>query len=152
MVNPPRPLLLAFAAVTLLAQGAAAQTIEASGPAVIVDGDTIEIGPQAIRIHGIDAPETGQKCQLPKGTWDCSKAAIKALTATTAGKTVRCAGNEFDDYGRLIARCATEAEPDIGAKLVASGLAWAFVKYSAERAHDRVARGQGSRERQEHGS
>lgn len=124
--------LLALSVAAVPIDGAAAQTVEASGPAVIVDGDTIEIGHQAIRIHGIDAPETGQKCQLPKGTWDCSKAAIMALTAMTAGKTVRCVGNEFDDYGRLIAHCATDAHPDIGAKLVASGLAWAFVKYSAD--------------------
>lgn len=60
--------IVVLAAGAILIQGAAAQTIEASGPAVIVDGDTIEIGPQAIRLHGIDAPETGQKCQLPKGT------------------------------------------------------------------------------------
>lgn len=131
MVNLPR-LLLALAAAALLAPGAIAQTIETAGPAVIVDGDTIEIGAQAIRIHGIDAPETGQKCQLPKGTWNCSKAAINALAKMTAGKTVRCVGHEFDDYGRLIARCRTEAEHDIGARLVSSGLAWAFVKYSAD--------------------
>lgn len=131
VVNFPR-ILLTLAASALLIQGAAAQTIEASGPAVIVDGDTIEIGPQTIRIHGIDAPETGQKCQLPKGTWNCSRAAINALAKMTTGQTVRCVGHEFDDYGRLIARCKTDSEPDIGAKLVASGLAWAFLKYSAD--------------------
>jgi len=46
----------------------AAQALELSGPTVIVDGDTIEIGAQAFRIHGIDAPETTSKYQLPKGT------------------------------------------------------------------------------------
>ncbi len=92
MVNFPR-ILLTLAASGLLIQGAAAQTIEASGPAVIVDGDTIEIGPQAIRIHGIDAPETGQKCQLRKGTWNCSRAAINALAKVTTGQTRRCAAS-----------------------------------------------------------
>jgi Staphylococcal nuclease homologue len=48
------------------------------------------------------------------------------------GKTVRCAGHEFDHYGRLIARCATDEGPDIGAKVVSAGLAWAFVKYSTD--------------------
>lgn len=127
-----RRIFLALSASALLIQAAAAQTIEASGPAVVVDGDTIKIGPQTIRIHGIDAPETAQRCQLPKGTWDCAKTASDALAAMTDGKTVRCVGHEFDDYGRLIARCKTESEPDIGAKLVAKGLAWAFVKYSAD--------------------
>lgn len=125
-------LLLALVAVALLGFGAAAQTIEASGPARIVDGDTIEIGHQVIRIYGIDAAEAGQRCQLPKGTWDCAPAAKNALAKIAAGKTVQCVGHEFDDYGRLIARCRTEGEPDIGAKLVSSGLAWAFVKYAAD--------------------
>lgn len=131
MVNLRR-FLPALVALALVAPGAAAQTIEASGPARIVDGDTIEIGHQAIRIHGIDAAETGQQCQLPKGTWDCATAAMNALAKMTAGRTVQCVGHEFDDYGRLIARCRTEAEHDIGARLVSSGLAWAFVKYSAD--------------------
>lgn len=48
------------------------------------------------------------------------------------GNEVRCAGREFDQYGRLIARCATGEVPDIGAQFVVSGLAWAFVKYSTD--------------------
>lgn len=56
----------------------------------------------------------------------------------TDGKTVTCQGSERDQYGRLIARCSTEDEPDIGAKLVASGLAWAFVKYSSDSAFTRA--------------
>src|SRR5262245_20957926 len=79
----------------------------AEGPAIVVDGDTLWVGAQEVRIHGIDAPETGQKCQLPKGTWDCSDAATAALQAVTQGKTVRCVGHEIDQYGRLIARCST---------------------------------------------
>lgn len=54
MVNLPR-LMLALAALALVSPGATAQTIETAGPARIVDGDTIEIGARAIRIHGIDA-------------------------------------------------------------------------------------------------
>ncbi|QIG47082.1 hypothetical protein G5V57_04575 [Nordella sp. HKS 07] len=50
----------------------------------------------------------------------------------TDGKTVTCEGRELDDYGPLIARCSTDDVSDIGAKLVSRGLAWAFVKYSAD--------------------
>jgi len=32
--------------------------------AEVVDGDGRMIGPVAIRIHGIDAPEIGQRCQV----------------------------------------------------------------------------------------
>jgi endonuclease YncB( thermonuclease family) len=106
------------------------QAMELAGPARVVDGDTLEIGTQTIRIHGIDAPEASQICLLPKGTWDCSSAAVNVLRAIVEGKEVRCAGHEFDQYRRLIAHCATDEVPDIGAQLVASGLAWAFIKYS----------------------
>jgi hypothetical protein len=50
----------------------------------------------------------------------------------TEGKAVRCIGDENDQYGRLIAKCSTIGVPDIGATLVARGLAWAFVKYSSD--------------------
>jgi endonuclease YncB( thermonuclease family) len=83
-------------ALTILVQIHSGQAATISGTAVIVDGDTLWVGSQEIRIHGIDAPETIQRCQLPKGTWDCSGAAIAALTAMVEGKAVRCIGHEFD--------------------------------------------------------
>jgi endonuclease YncB( thermonuclease family) len=116
----------------LLALGGAASATEVSGPAAIVDGDTLWVGSQEIRIHGIDAPETSQRCQLSKGTWDCADAASAALASMIEGKSVQCVGQEVDQYGRLIARCSTDDVPDIGAAFVASGLAWAFVKYSID--------------------
>lgn len=136
--------LLVLAALVLLIPGPAAHAAAASGKATIIDGDTISVmmdggtvfaRPIVVRIHGIDAPETGQKCQLPKGTWDCSRAAIKALAAMAEGKVVVCDPRGRDDYGRLIGKCSTKGEPDIGAKLVASGLAWAFIKYSTDYSH-----------------
>jgi endonuclease YncB( thermonuclease family) len=110
--------------VAILAQVPIGQAATISGTAVIVDGDTLWVGSQEIRIHGIDAPETSQRCQLPKGTWDCSAAVIEALASMADGKTVTCVGNEVDQYGRLIALCSTDEVPDIGAQLVASGQAW----------------------------
>ncbi len=85
---------------------ASTQAATVSGAATIVDGDTLWVGGTEIRIHGIDAPETSQLCQLPTGTWDCASAASAALQAVTQGKTVTCAGHEIDLYGRLIARCS----------------------------------------------
>ncbi|WP_119273099.1 thermonuclease family protein [Taklimakanibacter deserti] len=127
-----RAALIALALSVLASAAVPAQAMEVAGTARVVDGDTLEIGTQAIRIHSIDAPEASQVCQLPKGTWDCSGAAVNVLRAMTEGREVRCAGHEVDQYGRLIARCATDEVPDIGAQLVASGLAWAFIKYSTD--------------------
>ena len=36
---------------------------EITGYAKIIDGDTIKINSNKIRLHGIDAPETKQKCK-----------------------------------------------------------------------------------------
>jgi len=38
-----------------------------TGPARVIDGDTIAIGGERIRLHGIDAPEMKQTCRTSKG-------------------------------------------------------------------------------------
>ena len=39
------------------------------GKAKIIDGDTININLNKIRLHGIDAPETKQNCIFQKKKW-----------------------------------------------------------------------------------
>lgn len=108
----------------------AASTVEVSGPARVVDGDTLEVAAQMVRLHGIDAPETGQDCTGPAGTpWDCGAAATRLLTVSVAGRTVSCVGTEFDRYDRLIATCST-GEDDLGSRMIAEGLAVAYTRFS----------------------
>ncbi|WP_410176570.1 thermonuclease family protein [Sinorhizobium medicae] len=84
------------------------------------------------RLHGIDAPEAGQKCMKPDGkSWACGKAAISALEELVLGQDVRCDDRGQDDYGRTIGVC-TVGTRDINAKMVATGNAWAFRKYSPD--------------------
>ena len=56
-----RFLFMAFG-LSLIVAPLKAGAVEVSGPARIIDGDTLVIGETTIRLHGIDAAETGQRC------------------------------------------------------------------------------------------
>ncbi len=101
-----------------------------AGPAQVVDGDTIDINGQRIRLEGIDAPETAQTCSTARGTaWACGRAATKTLAALVAGADVACDSRGADKYGRLLGICYANGR-DINAAMVQAGMAWAFIKYS----------------------
>ena len=51
----------AFFSLVLVAAGVAGAGI--SGLPSVTDGDTLRIGPERIRLHGIDAPESAQSCR-----------------------------------------------------------------------------------------
>ncbi len=103
-----------------------------TGTARIVDGDTIDIGRLRIRLHGIDAPEAGQKCKKTNGgSWPCGKEAIKAIARLADGQKVRCVGDVWDDFGRLVAVCSV-GDIEINREMVRLGLAWNFDKYSMD--------------------
>ncbi len=36
---------------------------DVTGPARVIDGDTIEVAGERIRLHGIDAPKGKQRCR-----------------------------------------------------------------------------------------
>lgn len=93
--------------------------------AAAIDGDTLKIGGRSVRIHGIDAPEMKQRC----GDWPAGELAQEALAALVTGRTVRCEARGNDRYGRMLATCNVDGF-DLGAEMVRSGMALAFVRYS----------------------
>lgn len=102
------------------------------GSALVVDGDTIKLGPLSIRIYGIDAPEQGQTCQQRNGrSWDCGSAATAALAEMIEGQSLECEPLDTDAYGRIIARCLT-GDRDLGRNMVGLGLAWSYREYSQD--------------------
>ncbi|MGE0595584.1 MAG: thermonuclease family protein [Hyphomonadaceae bacterium] len=134
----------AFAAVALIMLGflvwaPAARDSQASdstatgrssvaGRAAVIDGDTIEIQGQRIRLWGIDAPERDQDC----ASGAPGPAAAQALRTMLAVGTVSCTARDWDDYGRMVAQCRAD-DADVGASLVEAGWAWDYARYSGGR-------------------
>jgi len=122
--------LLAICASVLLCAGSPAMSLELSGRAVVVDGDTLALGAETLRLFGIDAPEAGQICTDGAGRdYDCGAAATRALEAMVAGGRIDCSGDGRDRYGRLIAICRRDGR-DLNREMVAAGWARAFLRYS----------------------
>lgn len=121
--------LLVCAALAWAASMTSLAADDLSGQARLIDGDTLEIGGQAVRLADIDAPETGQRCQDGNRTYRCGEKALEALSALIAGQSVTCAGDETDRYGRLIAHCRAGAR-DLNREMVRLGWAVAYVRYS----------------------
>jgi endonuclease YncB( thermonuclease family) len=106
--------------LVLMASPGAGQTV--------TDGDTLKQAGITYRLWGIDAPELAQTC--PDG-WPAGSLTTTRLQALTAGRSIVCQEKDRDRYGRIVAICRASGE-DLGAILVREGLAWAFVRYSAD--------------------
>ena len=104
---------------------------EIVGRASVVDGDTIDIHGTRIRLHGIDAPESGQTCQAMGERYRCGQRAALALDGFLGSQTVNCVQTETDRWTRVVARCSVRGI-DLGKWMVEHGWAIAFRRYSTE--------------------
>ena len=111
------------------------------GKLFVIDGDTVDLGGQRIRLHGIDAPEQDQTCEAGgSGSWACGAWATDQLRNMAEGRLARCVELDQDRYGRIVARCQVSGQ-DIGAWMVERGMAIAYVRYSQDYvAHESRAR------------
>lgn len=101
-----------------------------SGEAQVIDGDTLDIAGERVRLEGVDAPEMAQACQRANGSqWSCGQEAQKALERMTHDQVVMCDRTGQDKYRRTLAHCYANGE-SLNAALIKAGLARAFVKYS----------------------
>jgi endonuclease YncB( thermonuclease family) len=98
---------LAIALVLLLTTSAAsADTI--AGHASVIDGDTIDIRDERIRILDVDAPESAQFCfrrteSLDAGAWPCGRQAALALSNWIGEQIVTCETASKDRNGKRTA-------------------------------------------------
>ncbi|MCR9122843.1 MAG: thermonuclease family protein [Phyllobacteriaceae bacterium] len=99
-----------------------------AGDAQIVDGDTLIVAGERVRLRGIDAPEHDQPCTDGEGTaHPCGRLAARHLAMLIDGGAVGCAGHDTDRYGRFLGVCRTGNEgSSLNAAMVGDGWAVAY--------------------------
>lgn len=119
-----------FLAILALSCSAAQAAETITGRANVIDGDTIEIHGHRIRLFGIDAPESAQRCTNGSGeAWRCGQAAALALADQLDGATVACTVRDIDRYRRFVVVCFARGM-DVNEWLVNEGWAVAYLEYS----------------------
>jgi endonuclease YncB( thermonuclease family) len=103
-----------------------------TGPAKVIDGDTVVVAEQLVRLHGIDAPELDKTFRWRGQQLVCGTMSLAALEALIAGVEVRCQIIERDRHGRLVAKVYSPNGVDIGRRLVSAGWAVAYRRYSKD--------------------
>jgi len=131
-----RPFLLALMAVTavagLSAAGLSSGVFDRSAPAperiladaagvAVIDGGTLRLGGQVVRLLGVEAPARGGLCA---GGRDCGGQAASALAGLVRDRGVSCTLQARDREGRPLAACAAGGV-DLGRAIIASGWAHA---------------------------
>ena len=102
-----------------------------SGSARVIDGDTLMVGSKRVRLFGIDAPESDQRCRAAGRSWTCGREASRALAGRIDGLPIACDERTRDDYGRSVAVCR-RGGTDLNRWMVAQGWALASRRYSQD--------------------
>ncbi len=125
-----------FGVFALMMAVATPAVADVTGKARVIDGNTLEIGGERVRLDGIDAPDPGQQCLSGKGKpYDCGTHATAELSGLVSGHTLVCKGEERDPDGRLIAICSL-GPFDLNEMMVADG--WAVADPGRGKAYVRA--------------
>ncbi|MDI7925010.1 thermonuclease family protein [Ferirhizobium litorale] len=96
-----------------------------------VDGDTLRLGPDRLRLKGLDAPEYLQTCHAASGDWPCGRHALQLLATLIAGGQAECTGSGRDRYDRILVICRAGGL-EVNSELVRRGMAVAYGAYNDE--------------------
>ena len=129
---PVRTVWVALLAFLFIGVTDAECTPSILGTAYVIDGDTIEIRGERIRLDAIDAPESSQLCLDAAGKrYRCGQKCAFMLADMIGRSVVSCQPKGRDRYKRIIAVCFM-GETNINAWMVAQGWAVAFRKYGID--------------------
>ena len=79
-----------------------------SGPARLIDGDTLETRGTRVRLHGIDAPESAQRCRSGGRIWSWDRDAARRVRGARPGPLWA--------HGGTTCRMVAVAEPPIASQ------------------------------------
>ena len=133
--------LMFLGILALIAAWVAKQSeVSLTGTVRVVDGDSLVLQGEEIRLQGIDAPEFTQACRRVDGSsYDCGRAARRHLLTLLKNGKVVCRGWEKDKYQRLLAHCSA-GEVQLNRQMVLDGWAVAFGEYLVEEQKANAAR------------
>ena len=122
------PLVLVFVALIITP----AQATDVLGRASVIDGDTIDMQGERIRLNGIDAPESRQLCRNQAGSdYRCGKASAEALDLfLAASRPTRCEFINRDRYKRFVGNCFRADGQSVAAWMVRNGHALDWPRFS----------------------
>lgn len=103
-----------------------------TGRATVIDGDTIVIHDQHIRLNGIDAPESRQRCLDSRSKeYRCGAESAEALaTILSSSSPASCVFVSYDQYGRFVGNCRLANGTSVQELMVAAGHALDWPKHS----------------------
>ncbi len=94
-----------------------------SGIASVIDGDSIRVGENEVRLFGIDAPEYLQTCfDENRREYFCGKESQVFLLKLANKKEVECFYSSKDHYNRFLAKCFVN-KTSINEEILKSGMA-----------------------------
>ena len=104
-----------------------------TGRASVIDGDTVEIQGERVRLNGVDAPESSQLCGDQEGKrYRCGAESANALSKfLETSNPLTCHFVTRDRYGRFVGDCYLANGRSVAEWLVLSGLALDWPRYSS---------------------
>lgn len=132
LLRPSNLRVIAVVILGILALFGALPPGEIRGHGEAVDGDSLVVSGDRVRLYAIDAPELAQPCRSGAA---CGERAREHLAKLVAGHVLLCEKRDTDRYGRDVAQCyvmdpGPDGKPakgmDIGRAMVRAGHAMAY--------------------------